>query len=239
MENNTILWNPPVAAASAIVNDASIDGAPAVFAGNRIESSAPLFYHSNAQFTPSANTYRYTGTGDARFALGDWHEVTLAALQAARIESGSTLESKLYQGAAPAQTAAPLRLDADVDFTLDADGLLAPGPRAQLIVLRSLAAQYGPAALVVSVHLHIAANSSAEEPAAQANALIDLNAASIRFDRDGKQSGVLRLLAGDGRLLEQWHGFQNAAILGRAIRVRIGAPHFAAMQSTSAPEGKQ
>jgi hypothetical protein len=106
-------------------------------------------------------------------------------------------------------------------------------------VLRSLAAQYGPAALAVTVHLHVAANSSAEELSAQANALIDLDAASIRFDRDGKQSGVLRLLAADGRLLEQWRGFQNAAILGGAVRARLGAPHFPAMQSTSASEGKQ
>jgi hypothetical protein len=238
MEHNTIVWNPPVAAAPAIVNGATIDGAPAAFTGNRIESSSPLFYRSNAQFAPSANTYSYNGAGIARFTLGDWHEVTLAALQAARIESGSTMESKLYQGAVPALSATPLRLDADVDFTLDADGLLAPGPRAQLVVLRSLAAQYRSAALAVTVHLHVAANSSAEELSAQVNALIDLDAPSIRFDRDGKQSGVLRLLAADGRLLEQWHGFQNAAVLGRAVRTRLGAPHFAAMQSTSASEGK-
>jgi len=131
-----------------------------------------------------------------------------------------------------------LRLDADVDFTLDADGLLAPGLRAQLVVLRSLAAQYSPAALAVTVHLHVAANSSAEELAAQANALIDLDAALIRFDRDGKHSGALRLLTADGRLLEQWRGFQNAAVLGRAVRTRLGAPHFAAIQSTSASEVK-
>jgi hypothetical protein len=237
MEHNTILWNPPVAAASAIVNDATIDGASAAFTGNRIESSAPFFYRSNAQFAPSTNTYSYFGDGDARFTLGKWHEVTLAALQAAHIESGSTLEPK-HQGAEPVQSATSLRLDADVDFTLDADGLLAPGPRAQLIVLRSLAAQYGPAALAVTVHLHIAANSSAGGLAAQANALIDLDAASIRFAGDGKQSGVLRLQAADGRLLEQWRGFQNAAILGRAVRALLGAPHFASMQSTSTSEGK-
>lgn len=238
MEHNIILWNPPVATASAIVNDATIDGAPVAFIGNKIESSAPLFYRSNAQFAPSANTYSYVGDGDARFTLGKWHEVTLAALQAAHIESDSTLESKLYQGVAPAQSATPLRLDADVDFTLDADGLLAPGLRAQLVVLRSLAAQYSPAALAVTVHLHVAANSSAEELAAQANALIDLDAALIRFDRDGKHSGALRLLTADGRLLEQWRGFQNAAVLGRAVRTRLGAPHFAAIQSTSASEVK-
>jgi hypothetical protein len=235
MEHNTIRWNPPVATAAAIVDDASTGGTPVTFTGNRIESAASLFYRTNAQFAPSANTYRYSGAGDARFTLGDRHEVTLAALQAAGFEKGTTVE----QETAPAQAATLLRLEATVDFALDADGLLAPGPRAQLMVLRSLAAQYGPVALAVTVHLHAAQNSSVAEAAAQANALLDLDAGPIRFDRDGKQAGVLRLLAADGRLLEEWSGFQNAATLGGAVRARLGAPHFATMQSTSHTEGEQ
>lgn len=235
IDHNTILWNSPVAAATALVNDATIDGAPAAFTCNRIESSAQLFYRSNAQLAPARNTYMYEGAGDAKFTLGDRHEVSLAALQTAGFEPGTTLQ----RGSAPTQTEIMLRLEAAIDFTLDADGLLAPGPRAQLTVLRSLAAQYGPAALAVTVHLHIAGNFSAQVLAEQANALVDLDAASIRFDRDGQQPGLIRLLNADGRQLEQWHGFQNAATLGGAVRARLGAPHFAAMQSSSSSEGKQ
>jgi hypothetical protein len=235
IQHNTILWNPPIAAAPAIVNDATIDGAPAAFIGNRIESSSPLFYRSNAQFAPARNTYVHEGAGDARFTLGERHEASLAALQAAGIEQGTTLE----RGSPPTRTEIALRLEATVDFTLDADGLLAPAPRAQLMVLRSLAAQYGHAALAVTVHLHTAAKSSAEELAEQANALIDLDAASIRFDRDGKQSGPIRLLTADGRQLEQWHGHQNAATLGGAVRARLGAPHFAAMQPSPSFEANK
>ncbi len=235
IEHNTIVWNPPVATAPAIVDNATIDGAPIAFTGNRIESSAPLFYRSNAQFAPSANTYRNTGSGDAKFTLGDRREASLAVLQAVGIEPGSTLERQ----SAPTRTEIALRLEATVDFSLDADGLLAPAPRAQLMVLRSLAAQYGPAALAVTVHLHAASNSSVEELAAQANALLDLDAASIRFDHDGKQDGFIRLLTADDRLLEQWSSFQNAATLGGAVRARLGAPRFAAMQPTSPSEGKQ
>jgi hypothetical protein len=77
MEHNTIRWNPPVATAAAIVDDASTGGTPVTFTGNRIESAAPLFYRTNAQFAPSANTYRYSGAGDVRFTLGDRREVTL------------------------------------------------------------------------------------------------------------------------------------------------------------------
>jgi hypothetical protein len=235
IDHNTILWNSPVAAATALVNDATIDGAPAAFTCNRIESSAQLFYRSNAQLAPARNTYMYEGAGDAKFTLGDRHEVSLAALQTAGFEPGTTLQRR----SAPNRTEIALRLEATVDFTLDADGLLAPDPRAQLMVLRSLAAQYGPAVLSVTVHLDTAANSSAEELAEQANALVDLDAASIRFERDGQQPGLIRLLTADGRQLEQWRGFQNAATLGGAVRARLGAPHFAAMQTASPSEGKQ
>jgi hypothetical protein len=235
MENNTIIWNPPVAAASAIVNDAAIDGVPAAFTGNRIESSAQLFYRSNADLSPASNRYRYNSTGDARFTLGDRHNVTLAALQAAGIEKGTTLE----KGMAPTHSETSLRLDATVDFTLDANGLLAPGPRAQLMVLRSLAAQYGPAALGVTVHLHTAANPSEEELTEQANAIVDLDANLIRFDHNGQEAGLIRLQSPDGRLLEHWRGFQNAATLGGAVRARLGAPRFAAMRTTLPGEGKQ
>ena len=235
MEHNTIRWNPPVATAAAIVDDAATGGEPATFTGNLIESAAPLFYRTNAQFAPSANTYRYTGIGDAKFTLGNRRDVSLAVLQAAGIETGTTME----KATTPAQPATSLRLDATVDFALDADGLLASGPRAQLMVLRSLAAQYGPAALVVTVHLQSASNASPEEATAQSNAILDLDAASIRFDRDGKLAGVLRLMAADGRLIEQWHGFQNAATLGGAVRALLGAPRFAAMQPASPTEEKQ
>jgi hypothetical protein len=234
MERNTILWNPPVAAAAAIVNDAAMDGGPVVFTGNRIESTAPLFYSSNADLAPAANSYRYDSNGDARFTLGDRHYATLAALEAAGFEKGSTFQ----KGSAPTQTELSLRLDATVDFTLDADGLLASGPRAQLMVLRCLAAQYGPALLAVNVHLRRAPISAVEQ-VAQANALLDLDAGPIHFDQNEQQAGVIRLWTSDGRLLNEWRGFQNAATLGGAVRARLGAPHFAAMPQASSTEGKQ
>jgi hypothetical protein len=232
MEGNIILWNPPVSTA-AIVDDAAPGSAAATFTGNRIESAAPLFYRVIAGFAPSANVYVYTGPGEAKFALGERHEAALETLQQAGIEKGTTLNL-----APPTpQAATALRIETTVDFALDADGLLASAPRAQLMVLRSLAAQYGPAALAVAVHLHIAQDSS-EEAAARANALLDLDAPSIHFYWDGSQAGVISLLAADGHPPQKWTGFQNAATLGGAVRERIGPPSFASMQSTSPAEGK-
>jgi hypothetical protein len=106
------------------------------------------------------------------------------------------------------------------------------------MVLRSLAAQYGPALLAVNVHLRGAPVSPADQ-VAQANALLDLDAGPVHFDHDQQPSGLIRLRTSDGRLLDEWHGFQNAATLGGAVRARLGAPHFAAMLQDSSMEGKQ
>lgn len=232
VENNRFVWNPTVTGAAAIVDDAEMRGGPAEFVGNNIESASPLMYRANAQFAPAKNVYRYSGAGDVEFTRGGHHEATLAQLQSAGVEQGSTVERK----PAIAHTAKSLRLDADVDFALDADGLLADGPRAQLMVLRSQARQYGPAALAVTVHL--AASASAADRAAIANALLDIDAGPIRFERDGKRTGAIRLLDADGRVLNQWRGFQNAATLGGAIRAWLGAPHFPALAPVI-PERKQ
>jgi hypothetical protein len=225
LEHNTVVWNPPVAAAAAIVDDASTRDRPIVFTGNRIDSSAPLFYRTNAQFAPEQNTYRFTGTGDARFTWGDKANVTLATLQAAGLESGSTIEKSPATEAA--ETA--LRLDAAVDFALDADGLLVSAPRAQLMVLRSLASQYGDGALAVTVHLCELKSPAPEQAIELANALLDLDAPKIRFVHDCQKPNEIRLSGSDGRLLMEWSGFQNAATLGGAVRALVGVPRFAAM----------
>jgi Right handed beta helix region len=222
--HNTIVWNPPVAAAASIVDDANTGDLPFTFTGNRIESTAANFYRTNAQFAPSVNNYQFSGAGDARFTLGDRRDVTLAALQLAGLEKGSTIE----KARAPEEREASLRLDATVDFSLDADGLLASASRAQLMVLRSLAAQYA-GALNVTVHLREPADSDSEQATARANALLDLDAPQILFLHDGQTAGAIRLATGDGRLLKEWNGFQNAATLGGAVRARLGAPRYAAM----------
>lgn len=226
MERNTVVWNPPVGTAAAIVDDADTGGAPIAFTGNRIESNAPIFYRTNAQFAPSENHYLYSGATEPRFTLGDRSAVALAALQSAGLEKGSTLAHEQR----PEATEIALTLDADMDFALDADGLLAPGPRAQLMVLRSLAAQYEDSSLAVTVHLCERADQPPAEAAALANALLDLDAPRIHFVHDGRVAGTIRLSTADGRVLDKWSGFQNAATLGGEVRARIGPPRFAAME---------
>jgi hypothetical protein len=224
IEHNTIVWQPPVARAAAIVNDTATEDPPVEFIGNRVESSSALIYRSNAQLAPSSNTYLNSGDAFTRFTWGAMKDTRLQALQAAGIEKGSTLAS----APPPLEREKSLRIDAWIKFALDADGLLAPGPRAQLMVLRSLAAQYGPRTLTVNIHLNGAARD-----AVHANALLDLDAGPIRFYRERRQAGIIRVESADRHLIQQWRGFQNAATLGSAVRARLGAPHFAFMRSPS------
>jgi hypothetical protein len=234
VEHNKIVWNPPVATASAIVNPGTVDGPGTIFTGNLVESSAPSFYRTNEKFEPSGNTYVYGGVGEARFTLSGRKDASLSSLQAAGFDKGSTLASQVRA----ARTTASLKLDATIDFAFDSDGLLAPEPRAQLMVLRSLAAQYGPELLSVTVHLLDNAHETAPRDA-QANALRDLDAAAIRFEHDGQRKELIRLLASDGRKLKEWSGFQNASTLGGAVRERLGAPQYFRMSLTGTSEKQQ
>ena len=233
IENNTIQWNPSVPDAAAIVNDALVPGSPISFQHNHVMSSAPRIYRSNAQFRPSENTYKLAGS--PLFTLGTLRDVSLAALQ----DEGMELGSKVAQILSSAPPATSLRIEATLDLDLDADGLLSSETRAQLVVLRDLAGQYGPDRLKVLVHLR-----SKSEPGSESNALRDLEdvyPGVLQFDHrvfTNFQEGIIRMLTASGTALHEWHGFQNAATLGGAVRTRLGAPQFAHMQLESREEGK-
>lgn len=230
IENNTIVWNPPVASTAAIVDTAAIDGSPIEFRNNHIESSAALIYRANSQFAPTANTYLHAGRDPVRFSLGVHANVSLQTLQAAGFERGSKLSGPVPRLASPGL----LRLEATVTFALDPDGLLSAEPRAQLVVLRSLARQYDPGALSVTVHLR-ERNELPQEQIARANALRDLDAGPIRFDNNAQTQDTIRLLAPGGRVIKEWTGFQNAAVLGGAVRALLGTPKYSQMRDGSSP----
>jgi hypothetical protein len=105
--------------------------------------------------------------------------------------------------------------------------------------LRSLAGQYGPGLLTVLVHLQNG------EDRRQANALSDLEdvyPSALHYDRKATTNvpvDAIRLFSSQGRLLEEWRGFQNAATLGGAVRARLGAPPFAHLQRPETSEEKQ
>ena len=227
IEGNTIIWNPTVSSAAAIVDIATTDKDPIVFTGNRVEASAPFIYRTDSHFAPSKNVYQTNPHDAARFTIGAQTNVPLGVLQPSGIEAGSKL-AELTAHSAPVNL---LHLEATVDLALDGDGLLAPGPRAQLVVLRSLARQYGVDSLSVTVHLR-KHEDSAKVRVEDANALLDLDAAPIHFDDDAHGEDSIRLLSSDGRVLGSWTGFQNAATLGGRVRALLGPPHYSQLAET-------
>ena len=226
IERNTVRWNPPVPEAAAIVNDALIQGSPAMFRHNRIESSAPLIYRGNAQLDFVENTY--AAAREPLFTLGELHNASLSILQAAGKEAGSKLLP--YPDPNPDQHA--LRIHAYMQPAFDDDGLLESSLRAQLIGLRNLAGQYGPNALTVTVHL---ANTSKHDELS--NALVDLEdvyPGSLLLDPNSDvshPSGTILLQSPGLKQIKKWHGFQNAATLGAAVRDRLGAPQYSHAQT--------
>lgn len=224
--SNTIEWNPPVADVSAIVSDATFGGSSALFARNHILSTSPLIYRLAVPWSSSNNTY--TLDGEPVFDVAGQPDTSLTALQSAGFEAGSSAEKP----ATSAPLATSLRIEATIDFTLDQDGLLASRPRAQLVVLRSLAGQYGPQRLAVTIHIKDAGMSNAVANAERD--LDDVYPGALHFETrksgDATADGAIRLLSAQGNLIEEWHGFQNAAMLGGAVRTRLGPPDYSHMQ---------
>jgi hypothetical protein len=111
---------------------------------------------------------------------------------------------------------------------LDGDGLLSSQVRAGLIVLRSLASEYGPGRLRVVVHIPVDTRGDPEE-----NALLDMEGvdpAALDFERDGSvifKVNQIRILGADGTPVEPpTQGFENAATLGGAVRELLGPPDY-------------
>jgi hypothetical protein len=233
IEGNTIQWNPRVPGAAAIVAPADVGQTQIVFTKNTIESTSPLIYHVKTPWQSSGNTYLLNGA--PVFSIGGKQDLSLAALQSAGFEQSSHISPLADRNRISA-----LRIDAVIDLALDSDGLLAPDARAQLVVLRSLAGQYASSRLHIAIHLPSGAPDEAET-----NALEDLNVVYpgvLRFARDASAQAPsieIRLLSMDGQLLQEWSGFQNAAMLGGAVRALLGPPDYSHMQAPESTGGPQ
>jgi hypothetical protein len=135
-----------------------------------------------------------------------------------------------------------VRLEAWINPALDEGGLLSDTVRSQLGAIRSLAGQYSPDRLKIVVHL-LASGQNQLEP----NALRDLDSVypgALHFVHDAQspqvspEAGVIRIQSSDGRVLREWHGFQNAATLGGAVRKLLGPPDYSHMQPLEHHEGQ-
>jgi len=233
ISGNEIQWNPPVPGAAAIEGPGDNGGTPWVFSHNTIDSTSRLIYRIKIPWQSSAN--RYMIEGHPRFSIGEKQNLTLDLLQAQGMESGSTAAQ------AGEKHRDSILLETWINPALDPNGLLSDGARAQILVLRSLAGQYGRMRLKIDVHLCGGADHAEE------NALRDLEdiyPTSIHSAYDaGPAQGIVTvgqilLASSDGSTLKTWHGFQNAAALGGAIRKLLGPPDYSHMQPLEHHEGQ-
>ncbi len=234
IRDNEIHWDPPVPGLPAIVGPADVNGQPIVFSGNTVQSTSPLIYRIKTPWQSSAN--KYSLDGQPQFSIGDQKDLSLGQLHAQGMESGSA--------AAPAgeeKNHDSIRLEAWIDPSLDVVGLFSDDARAELLVLRSLAGQYSSKQLKVVVHLPASASRNV------ANAIRDLEDVypdSLHFERDtpttqpSKTNSNIVLESSFGRVLREWHGLQNAATLGGAVRKLLGPPDYSHLQPLEHHEGQ-
>jgi hypothetical protein len=219
IEGNSIQFHPRVPNGFAIVAPADVGETPIVFAHNTVESTLPLIYRIKTPWQSSGNTYILNR--EPGFSVGDRY-LSLDALQSQGFEKSSRVTPRTECKSTPA-----LRIDVFMDLVLDADGLLAPESRAQLVVLRTLAGLYSSSRLHIAIHL--VGDASSQDEANARSDLSNVHPGALLFVRDApaKPRGIeIRLLAEDGRPLKEWRGFQNAATLGGAVRAYLGTPDF-------------
>jgi len=227
LEDNTIVWNPRNAGSGAIVSNASVNGAPIVFAHNTVESTSPLIYRTVTAFMATDNLYKLDGA--PLFSIGDKRELTLEQWQAAGMEMQS--KAKPRETIARASSA---KADATMKLELDEDGLLTDETRSKLLVLRNAGGQYSSRRLQITVHL-----PRGTPDAAEANALRDLEdvyPGALHFVRDvdpGSRvlgEGSLHITRGTKKQGFDTQGAFTAATVGRVLYSYLGAPDYSHMQ---------
>jgi hypothetical protein len=234
ISGNEIHWNPPVPGAAAIVGPGDTGKSPIFFTGNTVESTSQLIYRIKTPWQSILN--KYILDGQPQFSIGDKQNLTLDVLHAQGMEANSVTAQ-----AGETKQRDSIRLEAWIDSAIDHDGLIFLPEHEQLVTLRSLAGQYSSRQLKVSVHVTGKSYQSDE------NALHDLNdvytdALNIEHDalptRASETTGLIRLESADGQILQEWHGFQNAAKLGGAVRKLLGPPDYSHMQPLEHHEGQ-
>jgi hypothetical protein len=247
--------------AAPIVNSEGVElgGNPLVVRENLIRSASPNLmqtFHDKLIFT--RNRYEYHGTENPYW---NWNGKTWRSFQELQA-AGAEKESELHIEATPldgeskrqvptpkfaardltalpgldgrhlpAAVLAKYRLVTWLDLKFDSDGLIAPEVMARLDVLRTLAREYSPQQLQIVVLV-----PHSQSAQALRNALLDLDAPSIRFEHAPSQmQGMLTSLidSSDG-IVAQWEAGSsdfNAATIGYAVRRQLGVPVYAQMDT--------
>jgi hypothetical protein len=255
VEKNTVYWSP-YEDAPALINDAEIRGGPARFEDNVIRTTSRWLMDSKTTLSASRNQYHYFGAGAPRWRFDETVHDGLAAVQRTAEETESKVSSSpLAQWTEPDAKGTPLRhFDAASEFgsgwtslsgnphvwpvsrlphlyvelpgAVEADGL--PGEEAtrQLVIVRSIAAQYRPSGLAVTL-LFTNANDGLRNVVDD----MELGAMDIAAAKSGASPRALKtvLVTPEGKISDEWDGLAGPVALGLAARRALGEPVFSQM----------
>ncbi len=263
LEKNLIVWNPPVPAAPVVNDEGTVlEGDPITFRDNVVRSTSPLLLRSvGDRLVFSDNKYMYQGFDKPSWYWNGKSWDSLASLQAAGAEKGSTLSSESNRpeaGAGNSDENHPEIGKQAIEKNLfeslrDLDGRpLAAEPAAQYRLVLPLDLQLDGDGLIVpeamarlSVlrtlvreynprQLQVFVFVTATGTPALRNALVDLDTPSIRFVRASAPSLPVALIDANGRIVARWSSGSrsfNAATVGYGVRRQLGVPVYAQMDA--------
>ncbi len=188
----------------------------------------------------AGSAFRQVATTNTNTSLVFWAE-SKAARQQSDITYRDLLSKPLVgieRSATVHQLAGKWTLYALLSGRLGADGLLEEATRRQLIILRSLAAQFHGNGLETVIALR-RGPEIASEKGSLGNAISDLEFDTAAFvaapvaDGNIWEQPLLLFLSPEGQVIKAWRGeFPGAAELGLAIRQKLGNPAYSEIGET-------
>jgi hypothetical protein len=244
VENNTVYWNP-FERSPALLNNAAIKAQSATFRNNAIYSTSPWMVDTNTSVSLAQNHYYYYGGGQPKWRYGAKSFANLQQLQSGTMqettsrfvqqplenwshvfEHGSSTSS---QHSLQQASSRQWQIDCVLPVSLGENGLLNDAALRELVILKSMAQQYLPQGLRVTVKL-TSPDTQLFKRETFRNAQADLGLKDmtvITAAAPDHQETTLRM--GAGKTIQKWDGYVGPVALGLALREAMGEPSYAQM----------
>jgi hypothetical protein len=227
------------------LNNASIKAQSATFRNNTIYSTSPWMVDTNTSVLLTQNQYNYYGGGEPKWRYGGKVFANLQQLQSGAMQETHSrfvqhpLENWSHvfdreSSASPQHSLQPAssrqwQIDCVLPVSLGENGLLDDAALRQLVILKSLAQQYSPQGLRVTVKL-TSPDTQLFKREVFRNARADLGLKDMTVTTAAApdhQETTLRM--GAGKTIQKWDGYVGPVALGLALREAMGEPSYAQM----------
>jgi hypothetical protein len=248
VEKNAIYWNPP-GDFPALVNRGEIQGAQRIFREDQIYSSSRSIIETKNNLIFADNRYTTCGSENAAWkfdsrAYSSFDEYRQGSGQ----EQGSSWKSEQtvirclgseagYQDklaknlrTGTAANAGVWTVVCELSASIDQNGLLDFAASAQLAVLKNLEKQFSDSGLAVKAKIAFA--SAADRDQVQ-NIIGDLGMRGVKPSAGGGfgRGPMIRLVAGDGSVVQEWRQFVGPGEIGLAVRRALGRPKYSRLSA--------